>query len=281
MSALCSELSEEAGELLAGTAVSAASWLLLEVPGSWPRDVADEDALPPRAREAVSAWLASTPRSRVQFVRRPGRAGLLPLAFVVQAEEASSSMRRVELRSHDDLADVDLDDAGDPTSTSLVLVCGHGSRDRCCALRGTAVFGALADRLGEEELWISSHQGGHRFAANVLVLPAGIQFGRVLPEEAPFLVARALSGRIELAHYRGRTCYEPAVQAAERIVREEAVLEGVSDLRLVEAGSGVARFESWDGSEYAATVEEVAGPTTPASCGAEPEPQRAFAARLL
>ena len=32
----------------------------------------------------------------------------------------------------------------------LVLVCGHGSRDACCALRGTAVFATLGGRSGGE-----------------------------------------------------------------------------------------------------------------------------------
>ena len=143
------------------------------------------------------------------------------------------------------------------------------------------MYAALAEKLGDEEVWISSHQGGHRFAANVLVLPAGIQLGRVAVGNAPFLVARALAGRIDLAHYRGRTCYAPRVQAAERLVREESVLDGLADLELVAADEQAVRFRAWDGSEYTATVEEIEGPVVPASCGAEPEAQRAFAARLL
>jgi hypothetical protein len=281
MSGRCAELSEAAGEAVSATATTAEHWLLLEVPGTWPRDVSVEGALSPGAQEAVSAWLAATPGSRLQFVRRPGRAGRGPLAFVVRAQEGDGDVRRIELDAHDDLAGIDLATAGDPAKGSLVLVCGHGSRDQCCALRGTAVFATLADRLGDEEAWISSHQGGHRFAANLLVLPAGLQFGRVTPDDAPFLVAHALAGRIELDRYRGRTCYEAAVQAAERTVREEAVLDGVSDLTLVEVAGGTVRFRAWDGAEYSASVEEVEGPSVPASCGAEPEPQRSLVARLL
>jgi (2Fe-2S) ferredoxin len=134
---------------------------------------------------------------------------------------------------------------------------------------------------GEEELWISSHQGGHRFAANVLVLPTGLQFGRVDPGDAPRVVAEALSGRIELDRYRGRTCYLPAVQAAERVVREVLKLEGTADLALVAEEAPLVRFRGRDGSEYAATVDAVVGPSVPVSCGLEPEPQKAFSARLV
>jgi hypothetical protein len=281
MTARCAELSEAAGESLAATATTALSWLVLEVPGVWPRDVADEGGLPAGAHEAVSAWLADRPRSRLQYVRRPRRSTQGLLAFVVGAGESEGSVRRIAFERHEELTTIDLETAGELVDSSLVLVCGHGSRDQCCALRGTAVFGALASRLEEEELWISSHQGGHRFAANVLVLPAGLQFGRVEVEEAPFVVARALAGRIEHRFYRGRTCYDGLVQAAERVLREKAGLDGVLDLRLVEVTDGSVRFQAWNGAEYVVSVHEVEGPSVPASCGADPEPQRSFTAKIV
>ena len=182
---LCADLSEAAGESLAATAVTALAWLLLEVPGAWPRDVSNPGTLPPGAEASIRAWLAETPGSRLQFVRRPGRSRETRLAYVVRSAEGASDVRRFALPDLEALSGLDLADGGEAVDSSLVLVCAHGSRDRCCSLRGTAVFGALADRLGEEELWISSHLGGHRFAANVVVLPSGLQFGRVTPEEAP------------------------------------------------------------------------------------------------
>jgi hypothetical protein len=181
----CAELSAAAGESLVATAVTARSWLLVEVPGAWPRDVSDEGALPAAAQEKARAWLEETPGSRLHFLRRPGRGAKRgTVVFVARSEEERQELRRFELARLDELADVDLT-GGSRHEGALVLVCGHGSRDRCCALRGAAVYASLADRLGENELWISSHQGGHRFAANVLVLPAGLQFGRVERGAAP------------------------------------------------------------------------------------------------
>jgi hypothetical protein len=276
MSELCSEHSLAAEEQLAATATTAERWLLLEVPGGWPRDVADERALPGAARGAVDAWSAATESSRVQFIRRPGRAPGRLLAFVVSSSEGSGTVRRIDVESHEQLADLDLGAAGEEVDGSLVLVCGHGSRDRCCAVFGTPVYTELAARLGDEEVWISSHQGGHRFAANVLVLPVGLQFGRLRPEEAPLVAARALAGRIELGHYRGRTCYPGAVQAAEAAIRREAGLEGVHDLELQSVEDGVVRFRAWNDAEYAVSVEEAEGPSVPASCGESAKPQRHF-----
>lgn len=283
MSGRCSELSRAAGEPLAATATTATRWLLLEAPGPWPRDVAAGEGLPDAAQSAVAGWLARTPGSRLlflrRFLRRRGAMPPRPRAFVVRAEERVAEVRRLELRSHADVTALDLDRAGDDVRGGLVLVCGHGSRDACCALRGTEVYGALAAGLDEESLWLSSHHGGHRFAANVLVLPQGLHFGRVEPDEAPALVAAALAGRIELARYRGRTCYAPPVQAAERALREEHGLTGVHDLALTAVEGPLVRFRTPGGRELTAAVEEGLGPAVPASCGAEPEPQRRFQAR--
>jgi hypothetical protein len=277
----CSDLSRAVGEPLAATAPTADRWLLLEVPGTWSRDVGTGGTLPARAQEAVVAWLGRTPRSRLHFLRRPGRPPERLSAFVVRAEEAVSEVRRLELAALDDLASVDFEKEGEPVEAQLVLVCGHGSRDACCALRGTAVYGALAGHVDEGDLWLSSHQGGHRFAANVLLLPSGIQLGRVDPEDTVSLTAHALEGRIELDHYRGRTCYDPPVQAAEHAIRRARRLEQLVDLRLASVEDSVVRFRDRRGNEHEATVLETEGPVTPASCGAQAETQRVLEARLV
>jgi hypothetical protein len=277
---LCCELSEEVGEQLAATATHAERWLLVEVPGTWPRDVSEGAGLSETATTALQAWLQRTPSSRVLYIRRPGRAPATRLVFAVEATEEARNVRRIEVTTLDELADLDLSSAGTTSDVPLVLVCAHGTRDRCCARRGAAVHGALARRLGAEQLWLSSHQGGHRFAANVLVLPAGLQFGRVGSDDAPRVVERALDGRITLDRYRGRTSYPPLVQAAECALREAERLDGTGDVRVLELEGRRVRLSSADGRVHLAEVEEVHGPAVPASCGAEAEPQRAFAARL-
>jgi len=278
----CADLSELAGEPLGATATTAENWLLVEVPGTWERDVADGAGLSDRSRGAARAWLAETESSRLLFLRRPGRArSTSKLVHLVRASEQDAGVRRFELGAHDELADLDLAGGGERVERQLVLVCGHGARDACCALRGTAVYTALSRQIGDCELWLSSHQGGHRFAANVLVLPAGLQLGRLTPENAGGVVREALSGRIDLDHYRGRSAYPARAQAAELAVRAAAGLVAVSDLELVDAGAEPVRFLDRDGRERAAVVEERAGPTLPASCGAEPEPQRTLVARVV
>ena len=94
----CADLSELAGEPLGATATNAEHWLLIEVPGTWLRDVGDGAGLPEPARRAAGEWLESTPSSRLLFIRRPGRArsgGVL--AFVVRARESGADVRRFAL----------------------------------------------------------------------------------------------------------------------------------------------------------------------------------------
>ncbi len=275
----CSDASRASGESLAGTATTVERWLLLEVPGTWPRDVGSEGALPGPAEVAARAWLERAPRSRLLFLRRPGRRGGRPAVYVVEADGSSAEPRRLDVASLDELADVDLACDGDPVDGALVLVCAHGSRDSCCALLGTPVFGALSG-VGGAETWLSSHQGGHRFAANVLILPAAIQLGRVEAGEAARVVGDALAGRIDLERYRGRSFHEPVAQAAEIAIRKRERLAGVDDLALVAVEGARVRFRTGDGREHEAVVDEVDGPIVPASCGADPEPQAELRARL-
>ena len=277
----CSDASRAAGESLHATASTVERWLLIEIAGSWPRDVSLPGPLPAGAHDAVAEWLAGTPRSRVLFVRRPGRRAAAPSVFAVRSHDVRREVRRIEVDRLEDLESVDLDEVGEVVETSLVLVCGHGSRDRCCSRAGTAVFAALAGVLGEDQLWLSSHQGGHRFAGNVLVLPSGLQLGRLGPEQVVRVTNGALAGRIDLGHYRGRTCYETRVQAAEHAIREATGLHGVDDLRLDDVEEATVRFQARNGELYSAVAEEIEGPLVPASCGTSPEPQMAFRTQVL
>jgi hypothetical protein len=276
----CSELSELAGEPIAGTGTTAQQWLLVEMSGTWSRDVGEGEGLPDGARRAALAWLGRTPSSRLLFIRRPGTPrAQAPVAFVVHADETSRAVRKLGLADLDE--GTDLDEAGFEVGDPLVLVCGHGTRDTCCAQRGTAVYTALSVGTAGDHVWISSHQGGHRFAANVLVLPSGIHFGRLSAADAPGVVEDALGGRIDLGHFRGRTSYDAPTQAAEIAIRLASGLDGLDDLELVETEGDRVRFRDRSGREHGATVDQRVGPVVPASCGVDPEPQLGFTASVV
>jgi hypothetical protein len=90
------------------------------------------------------------------------------------------------------------------------------------------------ERARPGHVYECSHLGGHRFAANVLVLPDGLCFGRLDARTAPVLADELDAGRLPLDHLRGRTAYEPEQQAAEILVRSELALDRMDDLTLLE-----------------------------------------------
>ena len=81
-------------------------------------------------------------------------------------------------------------------------------------------------------MWESSHFGGDRFAANLVCLPHGIFYGRVAPEDGSRVADSYEHNRLELAHYRGRSCHPFVVQAADYFLRQHHALKRLDDLRV-------------------------------------------------
>ena len=116
-----------------------------------------------------------------------------------------------------------------PRPGPTFLVCTHGRRDACCAGRGWPVAVSLTERF-PEQTWQCSHVGGDRFAANVVILPHGLYYGRVTPENAHELAGRHLDGRVDPGLLRGRSCYPPAAQAAQHFARLELGIDEIDAL---------------------------------------------------
>lgn len=268
----CSELSLAAGEPLPGTATVTGSWLLVEVGGAWGRDAVADSQLPVTVREALQAF-----DGRALLIRQPGRRRGVTVVRVEPSEDGGRGLR-LELEGLEELPGAHLEQ-GAPVEGPLVLVCVHGRRDACCARLGVPLYEALAGHLPPASLWQASHLGGHRFAPNVVVLPAGVQLGRIAVAEAAGVAASLLAGRIPLDHYRGRTLYPAPVQAAEVALRRSLGLDRIGDLRLLAHEGEVVRFAA-AGRERIVLVDEKAGPAVPASCGAEPEPTVTWRTRI-
>jgi hypothetical protein len=113
----------------------------------------------------------------------------------------------------------------------LYLVCTNGSRDPCCAELGRPLAWAMA-AVARDRVWECSHIGGDRFAGNIVCFPHGVYLGRVRPDQAPSVVGDYEAGLVDLDHYRGRSCYDFAIQAAEDFVRRRHGLRHVDELTL-------------------------------------------------
>ena len=198
----------------------------MEIPLPWPRDAGDTAegaALAPligplryRLQAIVPAEPNADPRERrvILHARRPGEAGF-------------SGYRRFESRVGDSLTDTvaaliaaaAADSPSELESPAVdVLVCTHGTRDSCCGRRGAnlAVELAASGRLAGENLWRTSHMGGHRFAPTFLVLPQGTVWGFADVDLVTRVVHRAGDFADVAGQYRGCPGLDsPQVQALE------------------------------------------------------------------
>ena len=265
----CAAASATRGDALPGTASSVRAFLLVENPGPWGVDALRDSRLPGQ----VKAGLAASARAagvRVLLVRRHRRprrpAGITVFAARVDAEP--SWVERAVVDGPADLLDLDLAALGEGRSPgldrwddTLFCVCTHGRHDACCAERGRPVAAALAG-AHPERTWEVSHIGGDRFAANMLVLPHGLYYGR-LDETSAVSVARAhLAGRVDLGYLRGRTTLPMPAQAAEAALRErlgELRLDGVRAVSVRSGGDRTTtRFEV-GGVRYDVVVRSTQG----------------------
>jgi hypothetical protein len=248
-----------------GTAFPAARLLLVEQPGPWGR----AGLLESRFNPAVAAALqrrANEAGVRVEAIRRPGRTprGELRRWAFVDTHPGQETIRWATYEGDHELLGVPLDgSAGTGDSAPIFLVCAHGKHDPCCALRGRNVAAALAERR-PGRVWECTHVGGDRFAANVLVLPTGLLYGRLLPFAVAEFAAAAEAGEVVGALLRGRVGLPPHVQAALAHCYEQLALRHVAELSVlgytpVADGAASVRLGTPHGPvEVAVHVERVA-----------------------
>lgn len=110
---------------------------------------------------------------------------------------------------------------GTPVEGPLIAVCAHGRHDQCCAVRGRKATAAVA-AAHPDSTWECSHVGGDRFAANMIILPEGMSYGRVDLTDAAAIVDRHIAGRVSDTFLRGRSSMPHAVQAAQHFARVDS-----------------------------------------------------------
>lgn len=222
-------------EPLYATASLVSSWLLIEQPGAWGPDALTDSKFPDSIAHELER---RSGRVRILLIRHRSNRGGDPVYFMAHSGGSGGEplLVRADLSDPSVLLDVDfaaLADGdvghGETIDHPLYLVCTHGRHDICCADRGRPLYRALSP-IRPEWTWEVSHLGGDRFAGNLLILPRGDYFGRVGPDEVGALVSSYESGRIDLAHHRGRSIQPRLVQAAEFFLRESEGITGFEDL---------------------------------------------------
>ena len=226
---------EHGAESHDGTLTSAATapeasraWLLIEHPGPWPAEAADAE-LPAALRPVVAG--AVERGVRLQLIRRAGRreprAGQReprvtshPTAvFAGWTAGSDPWLRRGTLG---DVSDLDLDALssgqpigfGVPVTEPMYLVCGHARRNACCARFGLPLAQFLAAEY-PSRVWESTHVGGHRYAANLVLLPHGLYYGPADRAISAAAISAYEHRAIVPDRYRGRAGQPHDEQLAE------------------------------------------------------------------
>ncbi|MFT3904551.1 MAG: sucrase ferredoxin [Niabella sp.] len=105
---------------------------------------------------------------------------------------------------------------------SFFAVCTNGKKDKCCSKFGFPVYKFFEGHTDETdmEVWECTHVGGDRFAANVVCLPEGIYYGRVLVEDVEPILSDMQRGKIYMPNYRGLSTLSFFEQSVEYYLRE-------------------------------------------------------------
>ncbi|WVF67796.1 hypothetical protein IAT40_002557 [Kwoniella sp. CBS 6097] len=150
----------------------------------------------------------------------------------------------------------ELSKAGVEEASREILVCTHGSRDCRCSDRGGPLVEALREEVERrslgDQIKISeiAHVGGHKYAANAILLPSLDMLSNLTAEHAPALISHALSpskGSL-WPHWRGRYGLTEDQQAdiwsktGKPGVNEEAAQDTQSD-------KVTLRFKTFEGEE--------------------------------
>ena len=220
---------EHGAESHDGTVPSAASapeasraWLLIEHSGPWPHEPAEAELPAPLRAVADSAVGLGI---RVQLIRRPGprrppdsrrvfagwTAGSEPWLRHGVVSAGPGWPAGLDLHR---LAGGERPSFGRPASEPVFLVCGHAQRNACCARLGVPLARQLAARY-PGQVFQTTHVGGHRFAANLVILPHGLYYGPVGLAEATAAISAYQHGAVTPARYRGRAGQPQPIQQAE------------------------------------------------------------------
>lgn len=213
----------------------------------WDRDV----ALRPLALAPDPAYSRDGAR-RVMFYKRPeGPFATFEKAEYFVPEDALVALIDAYLAEPDCLSEFE-PYRQDTAQIRELLVCTHGTVDRCCAKYGYPAYSHLRKASaddGEDKLrvWRTSHFGGHRFAPTVLEFPEARSWAHLTTEAMHALLRREGPVSALRPFYRGWAgLSDPFLQVAEREAWE---CEGWDWLTYLKWGQVIAEDEEADERE--------------------------------
>lgn len=191
-----------------------------EVPPPWPRDVGEMAwfaPLPDIAGVRVQAIVPESARSDgTILLTRWERNGptFTGLDWRVPAADVADAVG--VLATGADVSNADVTEA-----PPEILICSHGTRDRCCGGPGTRLAVEVGAALPDVRVRRTSHLGGHRYAPTALTLPDGRLWASLDADVLLGIVERTIAPGDARAHYRGNSALDPWSQTVEGAVLAE------------------------------------------------------------
>jgi hypothetical protein len=229
---LCSDNSRQAREDIIGSANNNQTYILIECPPPWTTDAFN------------SRWVPNSLRILVEEIK----AAKLPIKFLLIANNLSHkadfttlliynqrdglsygySQQEFRLANIEQVAPTVRKwlrykhcDCEMSTGIRDILICTHGSHDKCCARYGNPFYFHASTiisnlNLDNVRIWKTTHFGGHRYAPTIIDLPEGRYYG-VLDEKS-FTSILTRSGDIKCLNevYRGSGIIPRPIQILER-----------------------------------------------------------------
>lgn len=253
----CSMLSLDAQEpMIASTLEHIHHWILIEQSKAWPARPSVKDLDVGEAQRVMIMRALEREGTRMQWIRnsssKSNRIFLCTENKLYIANEQTADLVPSQMTPHEQ---------------SLILVCTHGSRDRCCGKLGGFIY-AKAHKKAPEQVWQASHLGGHRFAPTLLVLPQGMMYGRIKEDDIPALLSHPPQIPFSCDRLRGVPQWPKEVQTAAHTLWKDIPVP------LHSFSTKVVSPNTWDVSlTYSQTTssyrvsKEPLGASISASCG--------------
>ncbi len=280
----CADFSRQVGEDIIGSGTNHPTYILIECPHPWTPNAFESQSIPDNLKSLVDE--VKQKRTSMKFLliesaRSKSTKYTKVLIFEKEKEGLSKGYQKHEFNVEtfekvagvlsQYLAGEPPDCASEKNQTRDILVCTHGSHDKCCARYGNPFYReALATvanlSLTDVRVWKASHFGGHRFAPTMIDLPEGRYYGVLDRESFNSILTR--TGDIKCLNriYRGWGILPIQMQAMERelILRygwdwfnykvAGSIIEQNSDNSVIQAEIA---FEKPDGSAYTYQAELV------------------------
>lgn len=243
--------------MIASTLAHIHRWVLIEQPKAWPPRPGIGDLQISEEKRAMIARALEIPGTRMQWIRNRSSSTSSLRIFLCENKQIYCA--------HDQTKEL-MPEQMHKYSESLILVCTHGSRDRCCGILGGAIY-SYAHKQAPLRVWQASHLGGHRFAPTLLVLPQGMMYGRIEESDIPGLLDHSADIPFSCDRLRGVPRWPKEVQtAAHALWKTESIsIDSFSSAKRSENSWDVSLTYGDQKSEYIVSKESL-GVSIAASC---------------